>query len=292
MNDDLKEHGCINLTFMEYHLFIAHNMDKEASKKIDILNQNNKVCYLFYQYASIATNHYISSLVLAGLINEALSFLNSNSYIDNQKYIEKHKLLIEILHSNIENEDVEDLSINDADISNIVDFSTNAELAEFLANQKQKNIHAYYQTLNKESERDRGSSFENTPGESESILWSISETESYKVSAQSKFIFQGKVCYALIDPNIKLDPATLDQFNQAIDKGIAARSKGQNGIKFLKSILELKIDADLRLYTDIIYKSNHNGEYLIIFNKKADHTKIKQVIKSLEIGRASCRERV
>lgn len=84
--------------------------------------------------------------------------------------------------------------------------------------------------------------------------------------------------YAQIHPNLSLDPVMRQRFEQALDKGVCKRENKQNGIKFLNNrIIELKIADDCRLYTTVKYK-NPQGNYLILFDKIADHQEIKKLL--------------
>ena len=81
-----------------------------------------------------------------------------------------------------------------------------------------------------------------------------------------------------------LDEGVKQQFLKAIGSGIVTRQQGQNGIKFIGSqLVELKINADQRLYTKKIYK-NSDGEYLIIFDCLGNHKAVSKAMNgSIEI---------
>ncbi|MBA2651442.1 MAG: ankyrin repeat domain-containing protein [Tatlockia sp.] len=112
------------------------------------------------------------------------------------------------------------------------------------------------------------------------IKWKIkdsifSEEESNIVALNSDFYPDH---YAVIDPQLKMDEKVLERFQMALKKGVCSRRLGQNGIKILKnSIMELKIDDDIRLYTTVIYK-NSNNKSLILFDKIGDHEFIKKLL--------------
>ena len=63
-------------------------------------------------------------------------------------------------------------------------------------------------------------------------------------------------------------------FENAITKGFV-RTKGSNGIKIIGNLAELKIDADLRLYTKIKYVNDHSAS-IIIFDKCGNHKKVRK----------------
>ncbi len=103
----------------------------------------------------------------------------------------------------------------------------------------------------------------------------LQESEEEVVSINSQFYPNH---FAMITPDLQLDSAIAEQFNQALQKGLAKKSNAQNGIKFLRGIIELKINHDLRLYTNKIYK-NADGQCLIIFDTLGNHQDIKKQIK-------------
>lgn len=75
----------------------------------------------------------------------------------------------------------------------------------------------------------------------------------------------------------KLDYAHRIMFENAITKGIALPKK--NGIKFIANLVELKINADLRLYTKVEYV-NSEGKYIIIFDKSGNHEVINREVNN------------
>lgn len=76
--------------------------------------------------------------------------------------------------------------------------------------------------------------------------------------------------YVYIDPSF---PSP--QWKDAFDKGLAERAKGQNGIKVLDNLIELKINADARLYTSKLHK-NDQGDYIAILGNEARHNEIRR----------------
>ena len=73
---------------------------------------------------------------------------------------------------------------------------------------------------------------------------------------------------------VYMDPSFMNsQWKDAFDKGLAERAKGQNGIKVLDNLIELKINADARLYTTKLHK-NDQGDYIAILDNEARHKEI------------------
>ena len=111
------------------------------------------------------------------------------------------------------------------------------------------------------------------------ISESIIPTESsWKIGGKkikvSETIYIGKYrhldCWAIIDDKLasKVD---ITPFERALKKGIVTREEGQNGTKFLgNNAIELKINGELRLYTNKIYLSNE-GKLLINYDDYGNH---------------------
>lgn len=76
--------------------------------------------------------------------------------------------------------------------------------------------------------------------------------------------------YVYMDPSF-----TNPQWKDAFDKGLTERANGQNGIKVLQNLIELKINADARLYTTKLHK-NDQGDYIAILDNEADHKEIRR----------------
>jgi hypothetical protein len=71
-----------------------------------------------------------------------------------------------------------------------------------------------------------------------------------------------------------IDPAFTDRrWENALDRGFAARAKGQNGIKIFGSVVELKINAGQRLYTTRLYL-NDQGDYIAILDQEGNHNEV------------------
>jgi ankyrin repeat protein len=140
-------------------------------------------------------------------------------------------------------------------------------------------IHAFFQQQKKLALTNLFNVSREAPPQSE---WSISgkvicDTDDNVYNLNSKFYPN---YYATIDENLKLDLGTLNRSHQALKNGVCHRKKGQNGIKFInKSIVELKFDADIRLYTTCIYE-NTEGKKLIFFNHIGNHAEIERIART------------
>ncbi len=131
-----------------------------------------------------------------------------------------------------------------------------------------KTIHAYFQWKNSQLMKHMSMGNGNTQ------CWKINEDT---ILTKDNLFQVSESLYACISPEINLDTATKKSFQNALEKGVVNRSKGVNGIKFIENkIIELKINADIRLYTDRIYV-NEDGQRLIIFENKANHNEISRV---------------
>lgn len=144
-----------------------------------------------------------------------------------------------------------------------------------------KKIHQLFQQQKKQVVATLSSSF--TDNFIQKACWllggtCIQENRDRVVSLNSQFYPNH---FAMIAPGLSLDSTLAEQFNQALQKGPVKRSTTQNGIKFLGGIIELKINQDLRLYTNKIYK-NPDGQFLIIFDTLGNHQDIKKQLNRNE----------
>jgi hypothetical protein len=96
--------------------------------------------------------------------------------------------------------------------------------------------------------------------------------------------YEGKELFAILDEKllIGLDTKLQTAFTNALDKGIAKKTKGANGVKILNNLYELKINGDNRLYTNKIFK-NPEGNLLIIFDNIGNHESVKNTNQKCEL---------
>ncbi|WP_375330781.1 hypothetical protein [Candidatus Tisiphia endosymbiont of Oplodontha viridula] len=147
-----------------------------------------------------------------------------------------------------------------------------------------KIIHQYYQNIKKIAcfSHDKNSDH---PQENHQI-WHISDEVSYTTKNKDVVVRLSKKHnnYASIDPELlgSLEISEQQQFTTALKKDIV-KNPNLNGVKILGScFLELKINADARLYASKIYE-NDNGAVLVIFDKKTDHDGIKRALRAENI---------
>lgn len=85
--------------------------------------------------------------------------------------------------------------------------------------------------------------------------------------------YAGKKLYGYVSEQFS-DPKWLT----ALSKGFAKSAIGHNGVKILDNkLLELKINADARLYTKTLHQ-NDQGDYLAVFDEQADHSEIARLV--------------
>lgn len=83
--------------------------------------------------------------------------------------------------------------------------------------------------------------------------------------------------FATIATDLKLDTTQQQRFEMALAKGLCKRPLEQNGIKIINNcVIELKINDDIRLYTQTIYQ-NPQGTKLIIFDCIGNHQVIQRI---------------
>jgi hypothetical protein len=90
----------------------------------------------------------------------------------------------------------------------------------------------------------------------------------YSEAKQIKQLENGGWLYAYIHPKL-----TAPQWENALGKGVAEGAIGHNGIKLLKSVVELKINGGQRLYTTKLYQ-NDQGDYIAILDQEGNHKEV------------------
>lgn len=118
-------------------------------------------------------------------------------------------------------------------------------------------------------------------------LWHIDRNTTYNSNTSDHFFpINGKEgFYAAIGNKVlkKLDNSLLSQFTSALEKGEITKKTHNNGIKFIAhKLIEVKINDDMRLYTDTIYK-NENGKYIIVFNKLGNHLDVSKAAQNSKL---------
>ena len=99
--------------------------------------------------------------------------------------------------------------------------------------------------------------------------WYANKVNVKYTEAKQIGTYDGGNLYVCMDALYRDDP----QWKSAFDKGFATHAIGHNGIKFLDSVIELKIRGDARLYTTTLHK-NDQGDYIAILNKEGRHKEI------------------
>ena len=91
---------------------------------------------------------------------------------------------------------------------------------------------------------------------------------------------EGK-CYAYLPKKF-----SLQKWISALDKAVADKSEGQNGIKYLahqktscNNVIELKINGGARLYTTKLHM-NDNGDFLAVLNSETNHKGIGRLVRN------------
>ena len=117
-------------------------------------------------------------------------------------------------------------------------------------------------------------------------LYSSDDANVYKITDDT---------YAALHPSLNVrTPQRREEFLSALRKGLCAREKKANGVKFLGGIAELKINGDARLWTDRRYledgyrvgeKQGENnaaqsGRALLLFDNEGNHSGVKRAAES------------
>jgi hypothetical protein len=103
-------------------------------------------------------------------------------------------------------------------------------------------------------------------------FWKMGDQELKISETVSIGKYRGLDCWAIIDDKIQRKVKdNIYTFNSALQKGIITEKFGKNGVKFLADkAVELKIDGDKRLFTNIMHVNNE-GKLLIIFDHEGNH---------------------
>lgn len=93
-----------------------------------------------------------------------------------------------------------------------------------------------------------------------------------------------KDLYCVISEDVKLDASAFKVYKTAIEKGIAYRKSGQNGIKLVGGIYELKMYGildDERPYTSEIFVNKY-GKCLLVFDQIGNHQTITRKLRETQ----------
>lgn len=144
-------------------------------------------------------------------------------------------------------------------------------IGELIEQYDPKEIHAYYQRVKQQKLFEISQKITNNQVDTS---WNIDKQIIKKDDTFFVGKYKGLNCFAKIakeEVEKKLDNNLIDSFTRAIEKGITYCKTGINGVKFLQNkAVELKIDGDMRLFTNLIYK-NSQEELLINFDHYGNH---------------------
>ncbi|MFY9589688.1 tetratricopeptide repeat protein [Rickettsia endosymbiont of Halotydeus destructor] len=152
-------------------------------------------------------------------------------------------------------------------------------IAELIEQYDAKEIHTYYQRVKQQQLLEVSQKITNNQI---TTNWNINKQEVKKDDTIFIQKYKGLNCFAKIAETIKnkLDNNLIDSFTKAIEKGITYCKTSVNGVKFLQNkAVEVKIDGDMRLYTNILYKNSH-GELLINFDHYGNHNEVENFANS------------
>ena len=317
---ELAESKDTTLTYYKFILQIKNNLLNDASISLkNICDEKSPLDPKIIKfYITQAEELYISTLVEMNLLREAKEYITDSLHTQDlrSKFLSLINRLEQVKQSSNEGSvgeprDIKEIAsiINLADVTKIdpeesdeeeksddkSEFSSPIPALEekdeekiesldtvaddvFLSLTPQE-IHKYFQHL-------KANSLKSNPAEkanSSEHAWylgndrlDLQSSGIIKIPNKSNF-------YATIDPKLKFDSVTYDQLTSALEKGFVSRKINNNGIKLLgNNLIELKINGDIRLYTDIIYE-NPCGDHLIIFSKQGTHKDIARIAKNSTI---------
>lgn len=293
-----------NLMITEISIFQRNNLFKEAVEKLHILEE--KLAPYGENIKSIL--QYLNSVKLS-LFYNLVSNLDLNLAESIFTYLpEDEREAINILFNKIkdhllpenssqfdktkEKPSLEDLEQEKEELekafkiklpTNSVEFAEQVSLGSIpLEALSGKLAHAYFMCKRSISMLESLSPSESTS----EINWNIDAEHGYSYPTQNgpEVIKLNSLPkhYIAIDPELELDTDQKAACIKVLEMGRAARKKDQAGVKMLDGKLyELKIlgeFGDLRLIADTCY--DYQGNKLIIFNRKANHSQVKEYLKS------------
>lgn len=150
----------------------------------------------------------------------------------------------------------------------------NAEnIEEVIEKYNPKEIHAHYQRVKQQKLFEISQKITNNQIISS---WNVNKQIIKKDDVYSVGKYKGLNCFAKIAGEVKkkLDNNLIDSFTRAIEKGITYCKTNINGVKFLQNkAVEVKIDGEMRLFTNIFYK-NSQEELLLNFDHYGNHNEV------------------
>ncbi|MCC8462573.1 MAG: hypothetical protein LN546_05390 [Rickettsia endosymbiont of Ecitomorpha arachnoides] len=146
-------------------------------------------------------------------------------------------------------------------------------IEELIEQYDAKEIHAHYQRVKQQKLFEVSQKITNNQIISS---WNVNKQIIKKDDVYSVGKYKGLNCFAKIAKEVekKLDKNLIDSFTRAIEKGITYCKTNINGIKFLQNkAVEVKIDGEMRLFTNIFYK-NSQEELLLNFDHYGNHSEV------------------
>jgi len=282
-NPGFADHKFSALTYYEFMFYSKCSLMREAKSKLDAIHnliKNNSGLGSYKVNTQAAGEIYVANLIEAQDFRAALDFIKKE-YVAGEVEKQKYIALIDKLVKAASNLNAEPISEESEALQVerilerpkeqqpatfcLIDWAASPE--ELASYSDPRIINAYFQNKKAQSYK---KSLSNNGVESQEVSWNIGDKISYEslFEIQQKPHFHAAISNKMLG---SLDEAVKQQFLKAIGSGVVTRQQSQNGIKFIgNQLVELKINADLRLYTKKIYK-NSDGEYLIIFDCVGNH---------------------
>ncbi|WP_425361542.1 ankyrin repeat domain-containing protein [Candidatus Tisiphia endosymbiont of Ceraclea dissimilis] len=281
----LGHHTFPLLKYLEFIFYKQNGLEEKSEPCLQFLKENASLGDRSALLLSSAQDFAFYIAVEKEDFNTAMCYLNNATSLDSST-IAKIKILSSLLaRLQKEQEQVplplaQAATIETTEENNIVsiDLMDTDELNEFIANLTPRSIHAYFQYQKKALLK---KSLDTTATKEQPANWNTGK-DTYVSNQQDIYSVEDKPnFYVMVDRKLKekMDTQLLENFNNALLKGLIDKDHKSNGIKIIPNILiELKITGDERLYTYEIYK-NPQGKYLIYFNKQGNHNDVKNAVK-------------
>lgn len=273
----MNEHNIILLKFHEFIFYEANGIFGKSDEMLDILIEASRQEEYVYDLAlkSLSFGLYIASVYNP---TNNVNFDRVNFYFAKANSLKQtEELRNELSEVSSAIEELKDNYVKTGKYR----LDEHSEQAKGYHEYFQQRKYEILQTLVDELDKEAPYSWETDKG-------------FYRVGSEKVVkVFEGEEgdIYSVIEQNFAgvLEVTELQQFNNALRNGMALRSEGVNGIKYIKDKLyELKINENARLVATEIYR-NDEGQSLIIFDRKCNHAEIKKLTQEKILKVIECK---
>jgi|GEM_PF-4581408 len=141
-----------------------------------------------------------------------------------------------------------------------------------------KKIHAYFQQQKALLAKTK---FTDMPThDKHNTSWTIPGGAKYNSQQKGVYKLKGREHFYVNMNELSIDRHHMESFLNAIEaKGLVSKQQGAIGVKFFKGFVEVKVNADIRVWGTKVYV-NDEGEYLIIIGGYGNHAAAARAARS------------